>query len=177
MNIKDFDTFMPFTIGNVYKDIFCSLEVAKLAKQIGFNIPTRNRVTVYLTTNEHDEDGTSGPFGWEEGELEFDDGFFVNDEPSVDYSNESYTSYALPTLVTLQGWLREVKGITVWITPNEFSSAPNIWVYNLTYYQNGKLLENIEKATDDKHMGPDQALNNGIHCALHILLNSEQTEE
>lgn len=176
MNIKDFDSFIPFTIGNVYKDIFCSLEVAKLAKQIGFNIPTRHSVTEYTSTQVNEQDGASGPFGWEEGELEFDGSFFINGSSS-DYSNESYTSYALPTLATLQGWLREAKGISVWITPNEFSSAPNIWVYNLTYYQNGKLLEEIVKATDDKHMGPDQALNNGIHCALHILSNLEQTEE
>ena len=159
----------PFVRGDLYNDIYISINTAKLLKELNFNISVDLSVTEYTEERVHEEDGTSGPFGWEKGELEYSSGHFRNGSES-DYSNESYTSYALPTQSVLQSWLREVHGIRVWVTPSQFSSAPNDWTHNVLIYRNGKLICHVE---DGGEIGTpfEYALEEGLQIGLEQLKN------
>ena len=122
MSENDIIHTKPFTRREVYKHVYISLDTAKLLKELDFNICVDLSVTEYTEGRSHDEDGMSGPFGWEKGEIEFGSHFRNNSDS--DYSNDSYTTYDLPTQIILQGWLREVHGVRVWVSnlPTKFSS-------------------------------------------------------
>lgn len=165
----------PHVRGHSYKDVYISLITAKLLKQLDFYIPVDKSVTEYTTERVHEEDGTSGPFGWEKGELEFSDGYFINNSPN-DYSNDNYTSYAMPTQSVLQSWLREVHGIRVWVSPSIFSSAPNDWAYNILIYKKGKLICNIK---DGGKIGLpfEYALEQGLQIGLEQLMDLKNEDK
>jgi len=165
MNISDIDPNSPITIG-IMKDSYVSLNTSKLLREIDFQVYVSKSVTVYHDDNEHETDGKTGPFGWECGELEYGDSFIVNG--SSDYSNDSYTTYPTPTQSVLQAWLREIHGIRVWVIPNPISSRPNDWVYNITMYEKGKLIVDLDEQGDfGLHF--EEALEQGLQYGLNLI--------
>lgn len=172
MNIKEMGERVPLVMGSSYKDIYVSIHTARLLKECEFHVPTRKSFTIYHNDNENEQDGKSGPFGWEAGEVEFTEHFFANNS-DVDYSNEAYTSYAFPTVVVAQSWLREVKGVNVWVTPNLLSSRPNDWTYNIVIYDKGRLVYEIR---DKGEMGLyyEKALDEGLTEALEFLIKRKE---
>jgi hypothetical protein len=98
------------------KDVLITFETAKLAKEKGFSVGTYGCLVHYKTSQTHPEDGNSGPFGWEKGEITSDSSFIINGREDLgDYSNESYDCYELPTQSLLQKWLREVHNLHLYI--------------------------------------------------------------
>ena len=125
--IKD---YLPGTHGSFNKSVYVSLYTAKILKQVGYDEYANLSVTEYITEQKNEQDGTSGPFGWKKGEIEFNSDYFRNNSDS-DYSNKNFISYAVPTQAALQKWLREEHGIYVWVTPNRLGSTENSWNYNI----------------------------------------------
>lgn len=98
------------------KDVLITFETGKLAKEKGFSVGTYGCLVHYKTPQTHPEDGNSGPFGWEKGEITSDSSFIINGREDLgDYSNENYDCYELPTQSLLQKWLREVHNLHLYI--------------------------------------------------------------
>lgn len=90
-----------------------SFETARLAKEKKFRWPVKSHYQYSLTEREHPEDGKSGPFGWEKGELSLENGYFINDWEPADFSSKAWLMCAAPTQAHLQKWLREDHGLVV----------------------------------------------------------------
>lgn len=151
-------------------DEYITLHTAWLAKKAKFDLPSNAVYTLYTTERKHKVDGKSGPFGWEQGELNFSKTYFRNFLDMCDSSNENYTMFAAPTKFTLQKWLREQKGIILYITPFSISSAGG-WSYNIQKWNNGKLQEHIEDSADSVHWGYEKAFEEGLIKSLQILID------
>jgi hypothetical protein len=95
-----------------------SFKTAVLAKENKFDWGVQSSFVHYLDKNEHPEDGTTGPFGWEKDEISETSGYFRNFYPRCDYSNENYVIYARPTQSSLQTWFRDVHGVFIGIDGN-----------------------------------------------------------
>lgn len=95
------------------KESRISFETARLAKEKKFRWPVRFHYQYSLTERKHPEDGKSGPFGWEKGELSLEDDYFINDWDPADFSSKAWFMCAAPTQAHLQKWLREVHGLVV----------------------------------------------------------------
>lgn len=99
-------------------------EIAKLAKEKGFDVMVKGSYTEYLKTQTDPEypDG-GGPFSMVKGEVDFDNSYFKNNG-SGDYSNNNnYNMCAAPTQALLQKWLREHHKI--YVSPRESWSIDN----------------------------------------------------
>lgn len=88
-------------------------QTAKRAKVAGYDGKANYSYQLSLTERVHEEDGTSGPFGWEKGELSLVQGFFINNWEETDYTNNNWYHCAVPMQADLQKWLREEKDIAV----------------------------------------------------------------
>jgi len=108
------------------KEELITFETAKLAKEKGFDWACNMSTTHYLDENRHPHDGTSGPFGWEKDETVTSSGYFINNKKMCDFSNESYTQYAVPTQSLLQKWLRDIHKIHITIWYNELTEKYRI---------------------------------------------------
>jgi hypothetical protein len=111
------------------KDIRVTFKTAKLAKEKGFSVGTHGCLVHYKTSQTHPEDGNSGPFGWEKGEITSDSSFIINGREDLgDYSNENYDCYELPTQSLLQKWLREVHNKHIFIGSRTLDSGKTIYI-------------------------------------------------
>jgi len=88
------------------KEAVVSFETARLAKEKQFNEPCYKHYEHSLNQQVHEEDGTSGPFGWEKGETILQSDFFINNYKDSDFSNKSWYLCAAPTQEFLKKWLR-----------------------------------------------------------------------
>ena len=94
-----------------------NFEIAKLLKEKGFEWPCNSHYEVSLTEQVHEEDGTSGPFGWEKGEVNIQSDFFINNHKDIDVSNKAWYLCARPTQALVCKWLRDVHGLCISTRP------------------------------------------------------------
>ncbi len=71
-------------------------EIALLLKQKNFTDRCWAGYECALKSKKNEQDGHSGPFGWKKGECNFNTGYYENNSPSADYSNESWIIVAAP---------------------------------------------------------------------------------
>lgn len=93
-----------------------SFEIAKLLKEKEYGEPVKMFYELALKSRKDKQDGYGGPFGYKKGELNLQDGFFVNNSNSSDVSNKSWYLCAAPTIAEVVMWLYEKYGI--WINAN-----------------------------------------------------------
>jgi hypothetical protein len=156
------------------KEEFVSFKTARLAKEKGFDQPTRKYYQISLTESVHPEDGTTGPFGWEKGELSIQDGYFINNYKGSDTTNDSWFLCACPTQSFLQKWLREKHGIDVQSYFIEYRSngrlielKPEDRTYSYRIYKNG--LDHFVWTSEPEFDSYEDALEEGLHEALKII--------
>ena len=89
------------------KEQLITFETAKLAKEKGFDWATDKHYENSLTESINEEDGKSGPFGWEKGEINLQSDYFINNWKECDLSSSSWYLCSAPTQSLLQKWLRE----------------------------------------------------------------------
>lgn len=145
----------------MYQIVFASFEVAKLAKRKRFDVPCRQQWNYSMTEQEHEEDGKTGSFGWEKGELSIVPDFIVNHD-SGDHTNEHWYMCAAPTLDVLQRWLRQEKSIEVYHIPQRMPSGVNKYAVNIQRQGESTILI-------DSFDTPEDALNAGIKKSLELL--------
>jgi len=92
-------------------DTSVEFEVAKLAKEHGFDWRTRWYYQHALTERIHPEDGAAGPFGWKLGETSLQIGHFINFCKLSDLTNESWFQCSAPYRHEIENWLRVECGI------------------------------------------------------------------
>jgi len=108
-------------------------ETAKLAKEKGFNIPTRNLYEYALNTQiDPETNDSTGAFGWKEGECKLVDSYMINNHKDIDFSNTAWYMCSAPTQAIMQRWLREVHNINVMI-----GFKPNIKKWDFMPYSMG----------------------------------------
>lgn len=91
---------------NNIQESYCSLEVSKLLKEIGFNCECNSHYSLALTTQTHETDGTSGPFAWEKGELSVVNDYNTNKSLGKYYNDIDWYGCSRPTHQTAIKWLR-----------------------------------------------------------------------
>ena len=101
------------------KEQFVPYEIAILLKEKGFTDECMASYQISLTAQENEEDGFSGSFGWEKGEVNFNKGYFVNCAPYCDFSNKSWLSCAAPLWQQVIDWLREKHSVDIMIRQTE----------------------------------------------------------
>lgn len=95
------------------KEQLVSLEAAKFAKEVGFNILCFDYVDVH-----GEENSVMGFIG-------------DNFEEKYEYAKE-FIDYYLPTQSLLQRWLREVHNIRVFVTFETIDNSETAWIWNIT---------------------------------------------
>lgn len=136
------------TINHEY---YVSLEVAKLAKEAGFNWKVK---TQYLR------------------------GEFKERDDYRNYNNPDWfglLSYSAPTQAVLQRWLREVKGISVevchvivWVEGHD-SSLANKWTYNVCYLNSNE----SDILSSDEFDTFEAAFEEGLQKCLTLLIDKQ----
>jgi len=83
-----------------------TLEQANLLKLIGFHVSCDYYYSVSLSDRPNSDGGYSGPHAWKKGEINITSGYFVNNFPSIDWSNADWIAYAAPEYWLVVEWLR-----------------------------------------------------------------------
>lgn len=96
---------------------FVPYELALKLKELGFEDECMAFYEMSLTEVEHEDDGKSGPFGWEKGELSFEKRFFINNHSFIDNSDENWIQFAAPTFSQAFRWFREKHNLCMVIKP------------------------------------------------------------
>lgn len=157
------------------KEQLITFETAKLVKEKGFDVPTKMYYENSLTEQVHDEDGKSGPFGWEKDELNLQSGYFINNWKDSDLSNKSWYMCSAPTQSLLQKWLREVHKIHIepqysWLLDKDKKTRDDVvwWYYIYPNYPHG-----IRSKTFSSEIGEpstyEEALEIGLQEALKLI--------
>jgi len=94
------------------KNEFTPYDRSLKLKQLGFEDECMAYYEISVTEVEHEEDGTSGPFGWKKGEVSFEKRFFVNNLKGVDHTNDNWVCVAAPTWRSAFNWFREKYGLS-----------------------------------------------------------------
>jgi hypothetical protein len=89
------------------KNEFLPYDRALKLKQLGFEDECMAYYEISVTEVEHEEDGTSGPFGWKQGEVSFEKRFFVNNLKGIDHTNDNWVCAAAPLFQQAFRWFRE----------------------------------------------------------------------
>ncbi len=113
-------------------------EAVKL-KELGFNEPCMAKYDISLTEQSHEEDGKSGPFGWEKGEVLFSKEFFINNYKGVDHSDENWISVGAPTWRSAFEWLREKHGLMSHVERGENPTNYFPVIHNQSHKYNPKM--------------------------------------
>ena len=91
-----------------------SFEIAKLLKEKGYNVGCFYFYEHALTSQIDPETGNNtGAFGWEKGETNLANHYFINNHPDIDFSSENWFMCAAPTIAEVVMWLHGKHGI--WI--------------------------------------------------------------
>jgi hypothetical protein len=109
------------------KDQFVPHEIAILLKEKGFTDECMASYQISLTAQENEEDGFSGPFGWEKGEVNFNKGYFANGVPYCDFSNEHWLYCAAPLWQQVIDWFLEEHKLLITIT----SCSQESWQFHI----------------------------------------------
>jgi len=89
------------------KNEFTPYDRSLKLKQLGFEDECMAYYEISVTEVEHEEDGTSGPFGWKQGEVSFEKRFFKNNIQGIDCSNENWLEVGAPLFQQAFRWFRE----------------------------------------------------------------------
>jgi len=120
------------------KNEFTPYDRSLKLKQLGFEDECMAYYEISVTEVEHEEDGTSGPFGWKQGEVSFEKRFFKNNIQGIDCSNENWLEVGAPLFQQAFRWFREKYGYDVSIkkcTPSEYRfEIEQLFVERDNYY-------------------------------------------
>jgi hypothetical protein len=132
-----------------------------------------------LTEQVHDEDGKSGPFGWERGEINLQSGYFINNWKESDYSNKSWYMCSTPTQSLLKKWLREVHNLDVdsklnthlfrklFEAGHKKKSLNYHWVITTNINDEEFFFESF--VSDTTYLTYEEALEKGLHESLKLI--------
>jgi len=154
------------------KEQLVTFDTAKLAKEKGFILPTKMYYENSLIEQIHHEDGKSGPFGWEKGEMNLQSGYFINNWKNSDFSNKSWYMCSAPTQSLLQKWLREVHNWNIIVFNDdgdiEFGNLRyNFELRNVTISFKKRNIKNIVGTYEFKTY--EEALEKGLQEALKLI--------
>jgi len=152
------------------KEPIVSYDLAKLAKEKGFDWECYKCYDYALTSKYDEQDGYSGSFGWKKGELNLRGDYFVNNYNNIDYSNKNWYMCAAPTQSLLQKWLRDVHDINIFM-----NFKPNIKKWDFIPYSmniNGKEYvkqnnEYLKLHRERRYDTYEEALEEGLKEALN----------
>ena len=113
------------------KNEFLPYDRALKLKQLGFEDECMAYYEISVTEVEHEEDGTSGPFGWKQGEVSFEKRFFVNNIKGVDHTNDNWVCAAAPTWRSAFRWFREKYGLFVAPNAISYENGPYLWFFEV----------------------------------------------
>lgn len=139
---------------------YCNYDICARLKEIGFDVPTQNFWEESLTEQYDDEDGYSGPFGWEKGEINFRNGYTVN---SLIPSNKYWYICSAPDINTVVDWIR--LNYNIWISVEYILS-----VGKYKAYINSMTNEEISIPDLDLYYDPQSATASAIRYVLDILI-------
>src|SRR5690606_34278335 len=88
-------------------------EEALALKEIGYSWPCSALFEISLTEQIDEQDGKSGPFGWEKGEVNYRVDYFVNNLESVDWSNKDWLIVGAPIWQRAFKWFRDKHNLLV----------------------------------------------------------------
>ena len=133
------------------QDQFVPYGIAIALKEIGYTEACMAHFSISLTECVNEEDGKSGPFGWEKGEVTFDKSYFINNYDGIDYSNDDWLSAAAPLYQQVFNWFRKEHSIDTMLIPKFGDNG-----YGAECFKNGSLLPvellgkyNYEEAQDE----------------------------
>ena len=132
---------------------------AKLLKEKGFDEQCYYYYEHAITEAYNEQDGYSGPFGWEKGETNYQSGFHINNS-KYDSSNEAWLLCSAPTIAEVCMWLYEKHGIWISVDFNLETS----WFYDIVVLsgEGGNILDNFNSPTEAYEAAIDYTLNNLI---------------
>ena len=132
---------------------------AKLLKEKGFDEQCYYYYEHAITEAYNEQDGYSGPFGWEKGETNYQSGFHINNS-KYDSSNEAWLLCSAPTIAEVCMWLYEKHGIWISVDFNLETS----WFYDIVVLsgEGGNILDNFDSPTEAYEAAIDYTLNNLI---------------
>ena len=141
-----------------------SFKTAKLAKEKGFNLGASMYYENSLTESIDEENGKSGPFGWEKGEINLQSGFMINNNKLCDTTNKSWYIASAPSQSSLQKWLREIHNIDVWAHPFVFRNSLPDESYSYNLYKDDVFVMDCTDLLDF-----EIALEEGLQKALDLI--------
>ena len=157
---------------NIIKEEMVSFATAKLAKEKGFSVPTNMYYENSLTEQIHEEDGTSGPFGWERGEINLQSGYFINNWKESDFSNKSWYMCSAPTQSLLQKWLRDKHKLVLTIDYLFDSKDESYHVFTYSLYSMIQKARNAVKGINVQsklYHSYEEALEEGLTESLKLI--------
>lgn len=134
--------------------------IAKLLKEKGFDEQCYYYYEHAITEAYNEQDGYSGPFGWEKGETNYQSGFHINNS-KYDSSNEAWLLCSAPTIAEVCMWLYEKHGI--WIYPFRHD-------FNNQFYWHIDTAREDEFTSDNVFNSPTEAYTAAIEYTLNNLI-------
>lgn len=107
-----------------------NFENAKLLKERGYSEGSKHYYEESLTEQQDPEDGFSGPFGWERGEVNRQSGYHRN--AINDGSNKSWYLCEAPEIFDVVMWFWEKHGLWITVTA-QLSELPVIGAPELPF--------------------------------------------
>ena len=152
------------------KDII-PFKLAKLAKEQGVSLGSSNYYEYSLTEHVHEHDGTSGPFGWEKGELTLNRGYLENNNNMFDTSGEDWLVCEALTRDELHRWIRENRGVLIQVYNNASG-----YLWSLAKVPGGTDLGWSEFTGNDENSGTFKSYEDAYEDALQLVLRATLEE-
>lgn len=140
-----------------------NVHTAILAKEKQFNVGVWGSLILYKKTNINDDYPHES---YKEGQVDTDDSYFMNNNKSCDFSNETYDMYARPTLQELQWWLRTEKKISV--IPKHYYSGKFTFEILRWSTENG-IWEKVTGFMEKTSLSYEEALEDGLQHGLKLI--------
>jgi len=151
------------------KPSYVSFKQAKLLKEKNFDVECRSYYELALNSQENEQDGYSGPFGWKEGGLNTQSDYFINNYNGLDFSNKNWYLCARPEQWQVVEWLRINHGI--WVTVGNVFSEYTHWAYGISENNRGMIVPFREGQDNiDYFTSPQEAYSAAFNYILKIYL-------
>jgi hypothetical protein len=112
------------------KPTYVTSEQGKLLKEKGFIEGCNYYYELALTSKKDKQDGYSGSFGWEKGECNLQNGYFINNWKDCDYSGKHWFMCSAPEQSVVCEWLLKTYSIYLWVEPYaDRKTFQPYWVY------------------------------------------------
>lgn len=139
---------------------YVNFEIAKLLKEIGFDVPTKMMIVKFDKDYIYDEDPNHQE-SHKKGEIRVYDIYNINSQ------NEDY-AYSLPHLYNTQEWLRNQYNIHIEPIINKKQKQINIWNYKIINIETGTQINNIPNDNCETY---NDAMIEAIKYACNIIKN------